>query len=66
MPEGRDFSGIPRHRWEDNIKVDLRIKVRESVEWIQSRDRYRAFVKKSMNFRVPKKGEKFLRSAQWS
>jgi hypothetical protein len=22
-PEGRDFSERPRHRWEDNIRLDL-------------------------------------------
>jgi hypothetical protein len=42
-PEGRRPLGRPRHRWEDNIKMDL-----EEVEWeayIVWRSRYGAFRK---------------------
>jgi len=27
-PEGKGLLGRPRHRWEDNIKVDLKLCVR--------------------------------------
>jgi hypothetical protein len=34
-PEGKRPLGRPRHRWEDNIKMDLREKVIDGVNWIQ-------------------------------
>jgi hypothetical protein len=40
--EGRRPLGIPRSRWEDNIKMDLREIGRGDVDWIhlaQDRDR---------------------------
>jgi len=49
-PEGKKPLGRPRHRWEDNIKMDL-----QEVGWIelvQDRDRWRALVNAVMNFRV--------------
>jgi hypothetical protein len=33
-PEGRKPPGIPRHRWEDNIKMDLREVGFWDVDWI--------------------------------
>jgi hypothetical protein len=42
MPEGRRPLGRPRHRWEDNIKMDLREIGFRDVDWIhwaQDRDR---------------------------
>jgi hypothetical protein len=54
-PEGRRPLGRPRHRWEDNIKMDL-LEVGGGVEWIdlaQDRDKWRAFVYTVMNLRVP-------------
>jgi hypothetical protein len=45
-----------RHRWEDNIKMDLREIGFGDVECIhlaQDRDRWRAFVNTVMNLRVP-------------
>jgi hypothetical protein len=46
----------PSHRWEDNIKMDLR-KIRiDGANWIrlvQDRVRWRAFVNTVMNLRVP-------------
>jgi len=39
--------GRPRHRWEDNIKMDLQEVGCESMDWIdlaQDRDRWRALV----------------------
>jgi len=46
----------PRHRWEDNIKMDLQEKGCGGMDWIdlaQDRDRWRAFVNAIMNLRVP-------------
>jgi hypothetical protein len=42
----------PRHRWEHNVRLDLREIGRESVDWIhlaQDRDQWRAFVDTVMN-----------------
>jgi hypothetical protein len=55
-PEGRRPLGRPRHRWEDNIKVDLREVGWGGTDWInlaQDRDRWRALVYTVMNLRVP-------------
>jgi hypothetical protein len=41
-PEGRSPLGRPRHRWEDNIKMDLQEVDCEGMDWIdvaQDRDR---------------------------
>jgi hypothetical protein len=41
-PEGRKPLGRPRHRWEDNIKMDLQEVGWEGKDWIymaQDRDR---------------------------
>jgi hypothetical protein len=48
--------GRPRHRWEDNIKMDLREVRIDGANWIQlARDRvqWRTFVNTGMNLRVP-------------
>ena len=55
-PERKKPLGRPRHRWDDNIKMDL-----QEVEWgcgvwmelAQDRERWRALVSTVMNFRVP-------------
>ena len=55
-PEGKGPLGRPRHRGEDNIKMDLQEVRYGSMDWIelaQGRDRWRAFVNKVMNLRVP-------------
>ena len=55
-PEGKRPLGRPRHRWEDNIKMDLQEVSSESMDWIdlaQDRDMWREFVNAVMNFRVP-------------
>jgi hypothetical protein len=55
-PEGRRPLGRPRHRWEDNIKMDLQEVGWEDVDWIdmaQDRDRWQAVVIAVMNLRVP-------------
>jgi uncharacterized protein YebE (UPF0316 family) len=47
---------LPRRRWEDNIKKDLREVGCGGTDWIelaQDTDRWRAFVNAEMNLRVP-------------
>ena len=44
-PEGMRPLGRPRHRWEDNIKMDLQEVGCGGMDWIelaQDRDRWRA------------------------
>jgi hypothetical protein len=48
--------GRPRHRWEDNIKVDLKEVGCGGMDWIdlaQDRDRWWAIVNAVMNLRIP-------------
>jgi hypothetical protein len=55
-PEGRRPLGRPRHRWEDNIKMDLQEVGCGGMDWIelaQDRDRWWALVNVVMNFQVP-------------
>jgi hypothetical protein len=55
-PEGNRPLGVPRLRWEDNIKVDLREGGIDGANWIQlaqDRDQRRASVNTVMNLRVP-------------
>jgi hypothetical protein len=54
-PGGRRPLGRPRHRWEDNIKMDLRELGFGDVDWIylaQDRDRWQTLVNKVMNLWV--------------
>ena len=54
--EGKRPLPRPRHRWEDNIKMDLQEVERGCGDWMefsQDRDRWRALVSTVMNFRVP-------------
>jgi hypothetical protein len=55
-PEGKRPLGRPRHRWIDNIKMDLLEIGVNVVDWIrlaQDRYRWRTFVNSVMNLRVP-------------
>jgi hypothetical protein len=55
-PEGKRQLGRPRHRWEDNIKMDLREIGIAGANWIQlaqDRAQWRACVNTVMNLRVP-------------
>jgi hypothetical protein len=50
-PEGKRPLGRSRHRWEDNIKMDLR-----EIRWVdlaQDRDQWRDLVNTIMDLRVP-------------
>ena len=56
-PEGKRPLGRPRHRWEDNIKMDLQEGGGSCGDWMelgQDRDRWRALVGTVRNLRVPK------------
>jgi hypothetical protein len=53
-PEGRRPLGRPRHRWLDNIRMDLVEVGWDDVDWIalaQDRDRWRALVSLVLNLR---------------
>ena len=55
-PEGKRPLGRPRHRWVDNIRMDLQEVGCGYVDWIglaQDRDRWRTLVNVVMNLRVP-------------
>ena len=55
-PEGKRPLGRTRHRWEDNIKMDLEEVGRGCGDWMelaQDRDRWRTFMSTVMNFVVP-------------
>jgi len=56
MPEGKRPLGRPRHRWGDNIKMDLQevgCGDMDCIELAQDRDRWQALVIVIMNFRFP-------------
>ena len=53
---GKKILGRPRHRWVDNIRMDLREVGCGYMDWIglaQDRDRWRTLVSAVMNLRVP-------------
>jgi hypothetical protein len=52
-PEGKRPRGRPRHRWEDNIKMDLQEVGCGGIELVQERDRWWAHVNAVMNLLVP-------------
>ena len=54
--KGKRPLGRPRHRCEDNIKMNFQEVGRGGGDWMefaQDRDRWRALVSTVMNFRVP-------------
>ena len=56
-PEGKRPLGIPRRRWEDNIKMALQEVGGSCGDWMelaQDRDSWRALVGTVRNLRVPK------------
>ena len=55
-PGGNRPLGRPRHRWEDNIKMDLQEVECGGMDWIglaRDRDRWRAVVNAAMNLWSP-------------
>ena len=53
--EGKRPLGRPRHRWGDNIKMDLK-EVGWGMDWIdlaQDTDRWQSLVNAVMNLRAP-------------
>jgi hypothetical protein len=55
-PEGKRPLGRLRHRWVDYIKIDLREKEWDGMDWIdlaQDKDQWRALANTVMNLRVP-------------
>ena len=64
-PEGKRPLGRPRHRWLENIKMDLREVVCGSMDWIEvaeDRNMWGALVNAVMNLQVPQNAENFLTS----
>ncbi|KAJ4428335.1 hypothetical protein ANN_24354, partial [Periplaneta americana] len=56
--EGKRPLERPRHRWEDNIKMDFREVGYDDRDWInlaQDRDQWWAYVRAVMNLRIPEK-----------
>jgi hypothetical protein len=55
-PKDKRPLGRPRHRWEDNIKIDLREIGMDGVNWIwlaEDRVQWLTFVNTVMNLWVP-------------
>jgi hypothetical protein len=55
-PEGKRPLGRPRHKWVDNIRIDLGEVGWGDVDWIglaKDRNRWRALVNLVLNLRVP-------------
>jgi len=66
-PEGKRPLGRLRHRWEDNIKMDLQEVGCGGMDWIklaQDRDRWQARVNAIMKLRVVKNVGNFLTSCK--
>jgi len=54
--EGKRLLGRPRHRWDDNNKMDLQEVGCGGMDWIelgQDRDRWQALVNAVINLQVP-------------
>jgi len=61
-PEGKRPLWRPRHRWEDNVKMDLQEVGCGGIDWIelvQDMDSWRALVNAIMNLRVPQNAGNF-------
>jgi hypothetical protein len=66
-PEKKRPLGIPRRRWEDNIRMDLQEVGCGCEDWIglaEDRDRWRALVSAVRNLRVPNKAGNFFTSCK--
>jgi hypothetical protein len=65
--EGKRPLGGSKHRWEDNIKMDLEEMGFWGMDWIelaQYRDSWWALVNAVMNIRVPENAGYFLTSCK--
>ena len=54
-PAGKSLLGMPRRRWDDNIRMDLKgigISTRNWVDSAQDRDYWRILVNAALNLRV--------------
>jgi hypothetical protein len=54
-PEGKRSLGRPKHRWMDNIKMNLRETGWGGIDWInlaRDRDQWRALMNTVMNLQV--------------
>ena len=54
-PSGKRHLGMPKHRWEDNIRMDFK-EMGINTNWVnlaQDRDYRRALVNAALNLRVP-------------
>jgi hypothetical protein len=63
--EGKRPLGRPRHRWVDNIKMDVRETGWGGMDYnnlAHDRDQWRVLVNMVMNLWVPSNGGKFLSS----
>jgi hypothetical protein len=63
--KGKKPLGIPRRRWKDNIKMDIRETGWCGKDWVdlaQNRDQRRALVNTVVNLRVLQNFGKFLKS----
>ena len=63
--EGTRLLGRPRHRWEDNIKMDRQEMGCGGMDWIelvQDTDRWWALVNAVMNLQVPQNAGNFWTS----
>jgi hypothetical protein len=63
--EGKRPPGRPRHRWEYNIKIDLREIEWDLMDWIdlsQDRDQWRAHVNTVLSLLAPYNFGSFLSS----
>jgi hypothetical protein len=66
-PEGKKTLVRPRRRWENNINMDFREISIEGANWIrlaEDRVRWRAFVNRVMNVRVPQIKQFILRQTE--
>ena len=55
-PTGKRPLGRPRHRWEDNIRMDLEEIDMNAGNWVdlaQDRDYWRALVNVALNLQAP-------------
>jgi hypothetical protein len=53
---GKRPLGRPKHKWEDNIKLDLRERGWGAVDWMdlaEDRDQWKALVNMVINLQVP-------------